>query len=338
MAEVPPKRHSQKPLAGVLREQSRGASAKGFYMEPNKDLQIENGHYTRIVNPLIEELIKLPFKGCELAVAFHILRMTYGYQKKQDSISLSQFQKALARSRSTIIKALTNLETLNIVVNTRVPYQPNTLKINKYFKTWGVVNTSKIVTRTNGVVNTSRLVNTGIPEVVNTGIPGVVNTGIHTKEIIKEKRNIPKNTHRTEAGTGGVQTTMYNYEFVDEDGNPIKKTKRIGKITKNENDFLIAMGFLWQETIATVTKIEKTDVPLLNVYYPLRKAYDREKFTKADFKELFEHYARDPAIKYEDKIAFDLCLSQKYIAKWKLVRKKKNIAVTPAQMANEIYL
>lgn len=136
------------------------------------ELQVENGHFTRIVNPLIENLLKVPFKGCELAVAMLIIRKTYGYQKKEDEISLTQFQKELERSRQTVVFALKNLELLNIVVKTGRPYKTNTYKINKYFSTWLLVKTGRLVKRTGGLVKTGR--------------PEVVQTGRHTKERKKE--------------------------------------------------------------------------------------------------------------------------------------------------------
>jgi len=80
----------------------------------NKDLQVENGNFTRIVNPLIDNLIKIPFKGCELVVALFIIRKTYGFNKTEDEISLSQFSSNLSRSRQTIVTALKNLQLVNI--------------------------------------------------------------------------------------------------------------------------------------------------------------------------------------------------------------------------------
>ncbi len=111
----------------------------------DEDLQVENGNFTRIVNPLIEHLIKIPFRGCELALALLLIRQTYGYHKTEDSISLSQICDKLKRGRPTVVKALKNLILLNIVVKTVKPHSTNTLAINKYFDTWRVVNTVKLV-------------------------------------------------------------------------------------------------------------------------------------------------------------------------------------------------
>lgn len=153
----------------------------------NKNLQVENGNYTRIVNPLLEKLIQIPFKGCELAVALFILRKTYGYQKCEDSISLSQFQDGLQRSRQTIVTALKNLQLVNIV---RLVKQgdskknANIWKINKYFESWKLVNTVRLVKRNNGTGLTKR--------------SQLVKTVRHTKERTKENKERSKFFNDTE--------------------------------------------------------------------------------------------------------------------------------------------
>lgn len=117
------------------------------------DLQVENGNFTRIINPLIEQLIKIPFKGCELAVAFYIIRKTYGFNKKQDEIPLTQFQKDLERSRQTVVTALKNLELVNIlrlVQRGNTAHGSNIWAINKYFDTWKLVKVSRLVKRKGG--------------------------------------------------------------------------------------------------------------------------------------------------------------------------------------------
>lgn len=138
-------------------------------------LQVENGHYTRIVNPLIENLIKIPFKGCELAVAMYIIRKTYGFQKKEDEISLTQFQKDLDRSRQTIVTALKNLQLVNVarlVKRGSMKGDCNIWAINKYHATWKLVKTARLVQRKRGASLTEA--------------PNLVYTARHTKEIQKK--------------------------------------------------------------------------------------------------------------------------------------------------------
>lgn len=142
-----------------------------------ESLQVENGNFTRIVNPLIEELIKMPFKGCELATAMFVIRKTYGYQRKQDAISLTQFQQGLKRCRKTINKTLQKLEESNIIKVDRKGFI-NIYEINKYFDKWRLVDTGKLVdART---------------QLVDTDLPKLVDTGRHTKERKKDTKETTK--------------------------------------------------------------------------------------------------------------------------------------------------
>ncbi len=152
------------------------------------ELQVENGNFTRIVNPLIEQLIKIPFKGCELAVALYIIRKTYGFQKKQDEISLSQFQNDLQRARSTINLALKTLQLVGVVKLVRKGNMKgacNVWAINKYYQNWNLVGVVKLVRQKNKPSMTERL--------------NLVGRVIHTKET--NKRNT-KEISKTEVLQG----------------------------------------------------------------------------------------------------------------------------------------
>lgn len=163
----------------------------------------------------------------------------------------------------------------------------------------------------------------GIP----TGIPLVAKRS--TEDRIGEER-----IHNTGAVRGDGESTkniMYNYEAIDSEGNPLKK--KLSRIDKETNEALISVGFLWQELAVKNLSLKKEDVVMLNLYYPIRKAYDREKLTREQFQSLFTHFFMDKNIKYEDKLSFDLCLSQKYMAKWKLAqrnRRETNVSISDA--------
>lgn len=128
---------------------------------------------------------------------------------------------------------------------------------------------------------------------------------------------------------------MYNYEPVDENGNP--KKRKISRITKDENNMLISVGHLWREMCAKALKLDESEVIMNNIYYAIRKCYDREKFKKEDFKELFKYFF-ESKINEEDKLSFDLCLSQKYVAKFKLSRKIKSKKFNNVSVSSDIKL
>src|SRR3990167_1288652 len=105
--------------------------------------QKENG-YTAISNEILERLVNTPLLGSEYQVLFCIIRKTYGYQKKVDIISLSQFQKATGLSRPTVVKTLKNLVTRKMVVKIYLPHDRISFSFNKnYYEC--VVNISKLV-------------------------------------------------------------------------------------------------------------------------------------------------------------------------------------------------
>lgn len=108
-------------------------------------LQVENGEFTRIVNEVLEQLVKWGLLGSELALAIFVIRKTWGFNKKEDIISLTQFEKGLNLSRHTIINAIKTLVLLNILVKRSAPdKQEITYKFNKYWKTWLVKTTAPV--------------------------------------------------------------------------------------------------------------------------------------------------------------------------------------------------
>ncbi len=77
--------------------------------------QIENG-YTKIANEIIDVLIKKCPGFSEGQVLFAVIRKTYGWQKKEDAISISQLCDMTKLSRRTVIYAVHNLEAKNMIV------------------------------------------------------------------------------------------------------------------------------------------------------------------------------------------------------------------------------
>jgi len=145
--------------------------------------QIENGNFTRILNSIIDNLFKIPFKGCEFEVAMFIIRKTYGFNKTEDQISLSQFCCGLNRSRPSIVKALKNLQLVNIVLLVKQGNSKkcsNLWKFNKYNPTWQLVKIAKLVKHT---YPTSKEY-----------APKLVKRALHTKDTIT-KDTITKERH-----------------------------------------------------------------------------------------------------------------------------------------------
>lgn len=137
--------------------------------------QCENG-YTKIANEIMEKIISSSLNGCEIAVVLYIIRKTYGFNKKEDEISLSQFLKAIPVSKPSICKALNNLQLVNIIKLVKKGKSKNSSNLwlfNKNYDSWQLVKKSKLVKKKK---STSKENDTQL-----------VKKTLHTKEILQNK-------------------------------------------------------------------------------------------------------------------------------------------------------
>jgi len=108
--------------------------------------QLENGH-TRISNELIEELSKLQLSGNQWRIIWVILRKTYGYNKKMDRISYTQFAEMTGIPRKNIPRELNTLIDKKVVLKTEDTYI-RTYGINKDYSKWEVSSKLRTVLKT----------------------------------------------------------------------------------------------------------------------------------------------------------------------------------------------
>jgi len=81
--------------------------------ETSKRMLIPNSFQTP--NLIVDDL--LPYlKGTELKVLLFLMRKTFGWQKKSDRISLSQFEKGTGVGRANIVEALKQLRNCNLIL------------------------------------------------------------------------------------------------------------------------------------------------------------------------------------------------------------------------------
>lgn len=102
--------------------------------------QKENG-YTSIAHELMDALAKFPLPGAQMQCLLFILRKTYGFHKKADHISLSQFSKGTGIPRRNVARAIDQLKQKNIinVKKCSVKYDTTTTSIyslNKDYSSW----------------------------------------------------------------------------------------------------------------------------------------------------------------------------------------------------------
>lgn len=246
-------------LAPIAPPQSR-KDRRSFKFNKMASPQTENGH-TKIANEILEQLVKVGLLGSEWSVVFFVIRKTYGWNKKEDRISLTQFEKATKLSRPTVVKTLKNLSIKGILVKTPLlAYQ-----LQKDWEKW-VVNSPLLVKYKN---TTSKLTLTDA-----------------SKGTLTHKRKIKKTTKDNIAvahATADINPIIKIFESINPTINYGNTTQRkaletlIGKVglEKTINAAKYAMIIQSQKYAPTIT----TPVQLLNKYGELQAYYAKNQLT-----------------------------------------------------------
>lgn len=96
--------------------------------------QLENG-YCKIANELMEALSKYRIPGEQMQCLLFLLRKTYGYNKKSDRISNSQFVVGTGINKRNVKRAIDGLIEKRIVVKKDNEFIP-TYQFNKDYRLW----------------------------------------------------------------------------------------------------------------------------------------------------------------------------------------------------------
>jgi len=111
-------------------------------MENNKidSPQLENG-FIQIAtgseqNDVFMALIKASLNATEYQIILLVIRKTWGYKKKEDWISLTQFEQYLGKTRVSICSSIRTLVKKNILVKKVIPGISATYQPNKEFSQW----------------------------------------------------------------------------------------------------------------------------------------------------------------------------------------------------------
>ncbi len=94
--------------------------------------QKENG-FTAIANEILDHLALPGINGSEYRLAILVLRKTYGFAKKKDYISLTQFQKGTGMQRQNVVETLKSLVVKRLLLKEKSLYQ-----FNKNWEEWVV--------------------------------------------------------------------------------------------------------------------------------------------------------------------------------------------------------
>ena len=147
--------------------------------------QLEDG-FSRIANKILEALAKADLSGRERRILDVIIRKTYGFHKKSDRISLSQFARLTGISRTHVCDMLAKLYAKHCIIvykNTN----PYSYEFNKNYEQWG----QKQGVTENG--NCYRKRKSGVTENGNQVLPKTVTTkDTLTKDIFTKDRGDTK--------------------------------------------------------------------------------------------------------------------------------------------------
>jgi phage replication O-like protein O len=98
--------------------------------------QLENG-YTRFANELMAALAMTRIPGEARQILDTVLRKTYGWQKKEDQISISQFHEATGIKKPSIIRAMKILLSMKlIIVSKKANSKGHVYEFNKNYESW----------------------------------------------------------------------------------------------------------------------------------------------------------------------------------------------------------
>jgi phage replication O-like protein O len=94
--------------------------------------QLENG-FTQIANEILEHLCEPGINGSEFRVLLLVIRKTYGFKKKSDRISLSQFEKYTRMKRAQAVETIKALLAKKILLVVEGKFS-----FNKNYSEWVV--------------------------------------------------------------------------------------------------------------------------------------------------------------------------------------------------------
>lgn len=154
--------------------------------------QVDNG-YTKIANEIVDELCKIRIPGEAMQILFFILRKTYGWNKKSDNISHSQFVKGTGIIRQHITRNIKKLEEMGLIVVTNNGYKNGAeYRFNKDYRKWKPV-PKKVTGTNNGYKRGANPQNDGVRaknDVVTNNGTGVTNNGAYKRHYTKENKDI----------------------------------------------------------------------------------------------------------------------------------------------------
>lgn len=106
-------------------------------MVDGDSIQIDKGGYVRVHYAIFEFLAKAPLRGQQFRCLMFLFRKTYGYNKKEDSISLQQWADGTGLKRQNVWRELQLLIKCKVIyMRSSGPKRANTWGFNKRHEQW----------------------------------------------------------------------------------------------------------------------------------------------------------------------------------------------------------
>ena len=154
--------------------------------------QLENG-YTKIANEIIDQLCRIKLSSYQMRVLLFVFRKTYGYNKKEDWISVSQIEEATGIYKAHVSRAKKELLQRKIVTS-----NGNKIAFQKDSRLWCELPRMVTVTKTGNIVtNPGQKVT-----ILGQKLPVQVDTKDNIQNTItKERESIERKTHTIKFST-----------------------------------------------------------------------------------------------------------------------------------------
>jgi phage replication O-like protein O len=192
-------------------------------------IQIENGNFARIHNDISERLAHTDLNGSEFRCLWFLLRKTYGFQKKEDDISYSQFSEGTKLDRRNVMRSLEKMVQRCIIYRRENGNnRPQTWGFNKYFEQWD--QTSGESTTASSVESTAILAETGGQSTPSGG-------GESTTRIAQTSGQICTSSGESTTTSSGESTTTSSGESTTH-----KRYKDIDKDNTKDNSAVPSLG------------------------------------------------------------------------------------------------
>jgi len=195
--------------------------------------QVENG-YVKIANEIIEAFAMYRLSGQERQIVDVVLRKTYGFNKKEDVISMGQFSKLTGINRPCVARLLKTLLSKKILcVTQKDNTNGNSYIFQKDFEQWKVLSKKISVIQNDN----KSVIQKDNKSVINTA-QKVLSKMIHTKDILtKDKEKTYKD----------IKTNIPFLEIIQDLNQKTGKTFRPTDATKTMIKARFSEGFTLED-------------------------------------------------------------------------------------------